>query len=247
MKFHGFLIWALVVMGAALAACLAYAPVEVSELQQKPPGAEEAGTLQGPPTARPTLALTPLPALPESRRLTLDWPATMRTGDADIIRLILEVSSDGRVTPTVEFAGDEVTGEVVEIPNLYTTHHVLAEARLDIAGLQISPQGTVSEPLLPGERVSFYWSVRAAKSGNYQGTVWLHLRFLPKAGGAEVRQAISAQVVEIQVNSFLGLTAPMARWLGGLMVVLGAVINLPEISFWLIQWLGSQERARSAG
>lgn len=244
MKFLGLLIWTLVV-AVVLAACVAYAPVEMPEWPLEFSGAEEAGTLRGPPTTK--LAPTLLPALPESRRLTLDWPATMRTGDADIIRLILEVGSDGRVTPTAEFAGGEITGQVVEVPNLYTTHHVLAEARLDIAGLQVSPQGTVSEPLLPGEQVSFYWNVRAAKSGNYQGTVWLYLRFLPKDGGTEMRQAVSAQVVEIQVNSFLGLSAPQARWLGGLMAVLGSIISLPEISLWFVQRLGSQKRAQSAG
>jgi hypothetical protein len=247
MKFHGFLIWALVVMGATLAACAAYAPVEMPELLQEFSSAKEAEALQELSAVMPTLVPTLLPALPESHRLTLEWPAEMRTGDADIIRLTLEVDSGGRVTPTAEFAGYEVTGEVVEKPNLYATHHVLAEARLDIAGLQISPQGKVSEPLLPGESVSFYWSVKAVKSGNYRGTVWLHLRFLPKAGGTEMRQAISAQVVEIQVNSFLGLTAPQARWLGGLTAILGSVISLPEISLWLIQRLGSQKGAQSTG
>ncbi len=40
------------------------------------------------------------PAIPERRRLTLDYPPHIRAGDSDIVRLTLEVDEQGNLTPT---------------------------------------------------------------------------------------------------------------------------------------------------
>src|SRR5215208_2759746 len=70
----------------------------------------------------------PQPGLPERRRLTLEFPPQMRAGDADVVRRTLEVDDLGNLTPPAQSHGNVVTGETVEIPNLYETHHVIAEA-----------------------------------------------------------------------------------------------------------------------
>ena len=75
----------------------------------------------------------------------------MRTGDSTRIRLQLEVDDRGNIVPTAVVEGNVVTGEVVEIPNLYETHNVIAEARLDMAGMEVQPPGTISEPLTQGQ------------------------------------------------------------------------------------------------
>jgi hypothetical protein len=93
---------------------------------------------------------TSQPAIPERRRITLEFPPQMRAGDSDIVRLTLEVDDLGNVTPTAEVGGNVVIGETVEIPNLYETHNVIAEARFDIAGMQVSPPGLTSQPLAQG-------------------------------------------------------------------------------------------------
>ena len=188
-----------------------------------------------PPNARPTLAAasTPLavstvqPAIPEQRRLTLEFPPQIRAGDSDIVSLKLEVDSLGNLTPTAEVAGNVVVGGTVEIPNLYKTHYVTAEARLDLAGVEVRPSEITSEPLLPGQTVTFYWSVRPSETGVYRGTAWLFLKFVDKVSGEESRRALSAQRVEIEAVNFLGLSANFARTAGALGSIVGGVIGFP--------------------
>jgi hypothetical protein len=171
---------------------------------------------QPPPEASPTemQANSLPPAIPEMRMLSLEYPAKIRAGDSDVVRLTLEVDENGNLTPTVSAEGNVSTGEVISIPNLYDTHNVFAEARLDMAGVDIRPSETISETLLPRQKVTFYWSVLPGDVGNYKGTVWFFLHFVPKSNGVESRQALSAQPIEIEATSFFGLRASLARWLG---------------------------------
>jgi hypothetical protein len=193
----------------------------------------------------PTAGVQSQPAIPESRRLTLEFPPVMRTGDSTRIRLQLEVDDLGGITPTAVMEGNVVTGEIVEIPNLYETHNVIAEARLDMAGMEVQPAGTISEPLTQGLPVTFYWSVRPNESGNYEGTAWLHLRLIPKAGGAESRIPVSVQFLEIEANSFLGLVnGNMARGIGAIGSVIGSVLGFPFMDD-LVKWLWRRLRGAS--
>ena len=201
-------------------------------------------TLGMAPTATPAVLIPvtggggeePQPAIPESRRLTFEFPPVMRTGDSARIRLQLEVDDRGNIVPTAIVEGNVVTGEVVEIPNLYETHNVIAEANLDIAGMEVQPGGIISEPLLPGQSVVFYWSVRPEAAGNYEGTAWLHLRLVPKAGGEESRIPISVQFVTIEVKSFMGfMSGGAARGVGALGSVIGSVLGFPFVDD-LVKW-----------
>lgn len=169
----------------------------------------------------------PAPAVRETRRLTVEWPPFVRAGDADVVRLTFKVDEGGRVTPTAEYAGHAVSGETVILPDVFATHTVLAEARLDLAGLEVSPQGLMTEALLPGRSVTFYWSVRPREVGHYRGTVWLFLRFIPLAGGADSRSALAAMPIEIEAVSFFGLRAEPARWLGTAGAFVGSVLGFP--------------------
>jgi len=170
------------------------------------------------------------PAIPESRRLTLEFPPVIRTGDSARVRLQLEVDDRGNITPTAIVEGNVVTGEVVEVPNLYETHTVIAEARLDMAGMEVQPSGTISEPLTPGQSAIFFWSVRPVESGRYEGTAWLHLRLIPKAGGEESRIAISIQFLDTEARSLFGfLNGGAARGVGASGSLLGSVLGFPFI------------------
>jgi hypothetical protein len=178
------------------------------------------------PTAVASI-FTPQPALPERRRLTLEFPPRIRAGDSDVVRLTLEVDNLGNLTPTAQIGGNTVTGEVIEIPNLYETHHVIAEARFDIAGLEVRPTELISEPLTQGTSATFYWSIRPPDTGVYRGTIWLYLRFVDKRSGEESRKPISAQIVEIEAVDLFGLSANLARTTGVIGSVVGTVIGFP--------------------
>jgi hypothetical protein len=194
---------------------------------EAPSGATEA-------VIQPTAALppepttpAPQPALPERRRLTLEFPPEIRAGDSDVVRLTLEVDDLGNITPTAEIGGNVVTGEVIEIPNLYETHHVIAEARFDIAGMEVRPVELVSAPMAQGNPVTFFWSIHPQEIGAYRGTIWLYLRFVDKAGGEESRKTVSAQLVEIEAVNFLGFSGKFARTTGVLGSIVGTVIGFP--------------------
>ncbi len=197
---------------------------------------------QTPTAVRPSepLVIAPPPAILESRRLTLEYPPKIRVGDSDVIRLMLEIDTLGNLKPTAEVQGNAVTGQVVQTPNLYDTHHVIAEARLDMAGPQIRPTGLISEPLTPGQSVTFYWSIRPTEAGTFRGTAWFYLRFVDKVSGVESRKTISAQPVQIEATSFFGLNGNLARAAGGVGFILGAMLGFPfadDILKWIYQHL----------
>ena len=180
------------------------------------------------PILNPTSApVTAQPALPERRYLALEYPPRVRAGDSDIVRLTLEVDDLGNITPTAEIEGNVVTGEVIEIPNLYETHHVIAEARFDIAGMEVRPSELISAPISQGQTAVFYWSIRPEEVGVYRGTVWLYLRFVDKSSAEESRNTVSVQIVEIEAVNFLGLSANLARATGMVGSVVGTVLGLP--------------------
>ncbi len=209
------------------------------EPSEEPSGGEP--TAAPAPTATvsvpvPTQEAAAVPSIPEQRRLILEFPPKIRAGDSDIVRLTLEVDDMGNIVPTAEIDGNTVTGEVVEIPNLYDTHKVIAESRLDMAGVQVLPAEMISEPLLPGESVTFYWSVRPDDTGAYRGTVWLYLRFIPNDGGTEMTRTLSAQLIEINAVSFFGMKAAPARWVGAIGSFISGVLGMPFIEE-VVKWI----------
>jgi hypothetical protein len=182
------------------------------------------------------------PTVPEMRVLTLEFPPVIRAGDSDVITLTLEVDEQGNLTPTVSSVGNVTRSEVVSIPNVYETHNVLAEARLDMAGVEIRPTDMVSQPLLPGQPVKFFWSVRPAEVGKYRGTVWCFLHFVPKTNGQESRQALSAQIVEVDATALFGIQAGPARWFGVVGTFVSSLLGLPFLESTL-KWLWKKIRA----
>jgi hypothetical protein len=167
------------------------------------------------------------PAIPEMRMLKLEFPPKIFVGDSDVVRLTLEMDENGNLTPTVLAEGNFNRGETIIVPNLYKTHHVLAEARMDMAGANIRPNEIISETLLPGQTITFYWSVLPAEVGQYEGIVWFYLHFMPKTSGIESRQALSAQLLEIEATSFFGLRATPTRWLGIAGTSISSLLGLP--------------------
>jgi hypothetical protein len=116
-------------------------------------------------TSQPT-QIAAAPAIPETRRLTLEFPSKMRAGvEGDIIRLTLEVDDLGNITPTAQIEGNVVVGKTIEIPDLYETHNVTAEAQLDLAGMLVQPADAIYEPLKRGQSATFYWSIRPQETG----------------------------------------------------------------------------------
>ncbi len=217
------ILFAAIVLLLAILACGGSAAPATSSEQ---PGAA-APTASSSDTSPTEIPETPQPAMPERRYLTLEFPPKVRAGDSDVVRLTLEVDDKGNIVPTADVAGNKIKGQVVEIPNLYATHHVIAEARFDIAGVEVKPSELISEPLTQGTSATFYWSIRPTDVGKYRGTIWLYLRFVDKSTGEESRNTVSAQIVDIEATNFLGLSANLARSTGVVGSVLGTIIGFP--------------------
>jgi hypothetical protein len=189
----------------------------------------------------------PQPEIPEARRLTLEFPPKMKAdAESDIVRLTLEVDDPGGVTPTAQFDGHVVTGETIEIPNLYETHFVTAEARFDVAGMAIFPSGPTYEPMKQGQSVTFHWSIRPPQTGVYRGTIWLHLNFVDRISGKESRMAVSAQVVEIEAVDFFGFSVDFVRTSGVVGSVLGVIIGFPFLDDIVKFLLGGRKKKRKS-
>jgi len=176
-----------------------------TSLSQTPPAIQEPISPTGEPVAQPTDQPLPTqsPSVPEPRLMILEWPATMRLNDSRYVALTLAVDEHGIITPTASYEGNQIVGEPVLIPDVYDTHNVMVEARLDLAGLAVQPDDLTSLSLRPGETVTFRWNVRSTEIGRFRGTVWLYLRFLPLSGGPESREASRYWISRLKPSIFL--------------------------------------------
>jgi hypothetical protein len=189
-------------------------------------------------TPRPTsVLLLPTqfsPATLQERRLAvLEWPSSIHVGDSDVLTLTLLVDQAGRLTPTAQIGSHKVTGAAIFIPDLYDTYNLVAAARLDLAGVQVSPQGMVSQPMRPGQNIFFSWSISPNQLGQYRGTLWLYLNLVPKNGGDADQLTLLAPQIQIESVSVLGLPGPVARWSGVAGTGLSFVFGFPFIELLL--------------
>ncbi|MBL8089876.1 MAG: hypothetical protein JNJ43_06090 [Anaerolineales bacterium] len=181
----------------------------------------------------------------ETRRLTLEFPPKIKADSAsDIIRLTLEVDDLGNVTPTAYYETNTITGEVIQIPDLYETHNVGVEANFDIAGVDVKPSGITYQPLQKGKSVTFYWSIRAPQVGKFRGTIWVHLVFVDKLTGEESRRAVSAQIVEIEAVDFFGFSVNFVRTSGVVGSVLGIIVGFPFFDDIVKYWWNKRKKRK---
>ena len=157
----------------------------------------------------PLLPADGMPSLPEVRTIHLTFSPVTRAGDAQIVELNL--SADG---------------EAVDA-SLYEEYNVIVEARLDLPFADVRPAEVVSTALAEGGAATFYWEVNPREEGELRGTIWLYLRLVPKAGGAEVRQPVSAQLIGIRSKSVLGRTGSEARVAGIVGLIVGLMMGIP--------------------
>lgn len=176
--------------------------------------------------------------------IQIETPRYLRAGNAEIVRLLLLPVSDS--PDTLQTVYPTLPGDV-SFPRLLTVSTMVAEARLDLAGVEIRPDQTISEPLLPGKTALFFWSVRASQPGEYSGVAWLHLRIISAEGESVI--PLSAQEVRLQVRTLWGLSAGAARWLSLFWGVLTFLLGFPylrDVALWLGRRARETEKATPA-
>jgi hypothetical protein len=168
--------------------------------------------------------------LSEPRVARVDWPKRIWSGDRGVVRLSLEIEPQGSMQP--ETSGTEDPGDrpPVDPDSLYDRYNLVAEARLAMPGVRIDPAGLTSEPMRPGQAVSFSWNITPQHPGNYRGNLWLYMNLVPRQGGLSERIPLLAPPVEINVFSILGLPAGVIRWIAAF----GGGLSLALFYPWLI-------------
>lgn len=177
------------------------------------------------PSAPTQPAITPTPVV-EARIVELEWPPSLRLGDSDILRMALIPSRDG-YTVTTEFPEHNVASQNLSVkrPGGY---ELQAAARLDGIDFDISPAGDQVQYLPINETTEWRWSIRPRTVGQQRLSVTLRLRWTPIAGAGGIARetTVYSRGLDIQVNSFFGLTRQQCMAGGLLGLIFGGGVSL---------------------
>jgi hypothetical protein len=172
-------------------------------------------------------------ALLEPLTLNLDSPLSVHLGDITAIRLTVTIDARGNVSVATN---DSAATPVADVSDVFDSYNVIVETRLDLPRLYTAPAELVSQPILVGQSITFTWTVRADAVGEYEGTVWFFLRFVPKGDNPESGEqvtgpgselAVAAIPFELRVISLLGIKGSTARVIGTVGLFVSILIALP--------------------
>lgn len=187
-----------------------------------------------PTTSAPALTGNP------AGRLILEWPDEIRIGDPASMRLIF-VPNDEPYNGEGDLAKDGSSSQPGAVGPDDPLKRVL-QARLDLVGIQHTPTGEIRQALRLDHPIIFLWNLRPQEPGAYDGKIWLHLKFGTAGGGEEAQRVLAAQSVVLRSVGLFGLTGSLARAIGGIGLVIGAMLSLDGIPFYF-----SRVRARLFG
>ncbi|NPV86842.1 MAG: hypothetical protein HPY45_12630 [Anaerolineae bacterium] len=89
---------------------------------------------------------------------------------------------------------------------------LLIEARLDMPGGRVFPQGTVRQTLADGQRPRFVWQFIPYSKGKLPGTVWIFINAVLESGQVD-RYPVLAYPLEVQVQGDFGIPVQTIRLL----------------------------------
>ncbi len=182
---------------------------------------------QAPSTPQPSqAAATPGP---EARQIELEYPASIKLGESDVIHLSLAPSQKGYVVQA-EFPEHQTSQQEVPVQRP-PGYDLYAVARLDGVAFDLTPQGDQVRSLPAGETITWSWSLTPRRAGQQRLALTLLLRWqpVPAASGSLREAVIFSRGLQVQVSSFLGLPPALAGLIGAGMAVLallGLVIFL---------------------
>lgn len=193
-------------------------------------GCSPAGESTQLPEPTPTAPLaTPTPEI-EARIIEVEWPADLRLGDSDIVRLALIPSKNG-YTAQVEYSEHELKTEAADVP-FYPGYKAEVIARLDAAGMALEPKGDQVQQLIQGQTLTWRWTIFPESAGQHRMSLFIALRWIPQENDLPASQtALWQSGLDVRVHAPLGTTAPKARALGIVGVIIGGILTLPLAEF----------------
>jgi|WetSurMetagenome_2_1015567.scaffolds.fasta_scaffold346131_1 hypothetical protein len=157
----------------------------------------------------------PSSILHEQRQVVITFPEFIRLGDSQKIGMILIPQSNAGIDET------PIPLPKSNLPDIFQTNHLVAEARLDLPGFLISPYSEVSSPIVTGQSSVFNWEVKPREQGSYSGNLWFYVNIVPIAGGEKERATLFAFPIKIKCSLFLGLSTTTLRRLAAGIFLLG--------------------------
>jgi hypothetical protein len=208
-------------------------PAEPEEAEVEPATTEaplptSAGTEEETPTATPLAPAPPVPAI-EERIAEVEWPASMRVGDSDVIRLSLFPVEEGYVA-VPEIEGHEVAPTVVPMQVTRPGYTGYVVASLSAAGLEAERAGPAEQLLVPGQPNAWRWTISPDGAGSYRVVVDLSVRWEPEADSGmpgPFEEAVWSRILTVEAHAVLGLSGKQTDWMGVGGSALGVVSSVP--------------------
>jgi hypothetical protein len=106
--------------------------------------------------------------------------------------------------------------QLITQANPAQTSPLVFGVRLELAGVVLTPQGTIEHSLIPGQSATFSWQVQAGLPGEPHGVLWLY-QLSPNAD----ESVVYAKEFTFSVYDILGNSPLTIRWGAGGVVALG--------------------------
>jgi hypothetical protein len=154
--------------------------------------------------------------VPGVGKMTLEWDSHNPTGDISVIELSLDLDEKDDLAVVLHPRNKVNFISSPRYPGIIDKVKVteLAEARLELPGIDVKPREIVGQPYHPGGEVVFYWNVKSHIEGDFMGRIWLYVGNQPFLGKDANRYPIAVQPVEFHWRDLFGLSGTTARYIG---------------------------------
>jgi len=156
---------------------------------------------------------------PEPYQVTLEWPGVMRIGDKVDVTLYLQPMQAASTLFTTS------PGYV----DVYDVANVMAEARLELAGVVLEPANPTRVSLPLGNSARFTWEIYPSHIGRYTGDSWLSLRFLPLDGSPAIQVPVYVGEINLHASSLFGLSLQVTRPVGVIGIIIGLALIIRDM------------------
>lgn len=185
------------------------------------------GTATPPPVSEATAP--PPVSWVEERIVEVEWPASMRVGDGDVIRLSLIPVTGGYVAQP-EIEGHKVEPTVIPLPMARPGYTGYAVASLSAAGIEVEEATAREQLLVPGQKNVWRWAISPERKGTYRIVVGLSVRWVPEAGSGlpgPFEEPVWNRTLTVEARATLGLSGSQTDWVGFGGTLMGTVASLP--------------------
>ena len=163
-------------------------------------------------------------AIPERIHIILSWMPVIRKGRLDTIQF--QLIQDERITDGTGLVDSDTSSAQAETLNIFGEYSIMAKARLDMVNVTMDPPGESGMVLSEGSNVSFNWEISPEKVDHLQGIVWFYLVAFSNDGDEVIKKAVSAQHLDINVISILGIDVVYLWIIALISTICGALLYL---------------------